>query len=59
MERKLKYYLNKILKIFNLKLLKYSTFLELTEFRKKLFDIATIAFMKINEKTLKFNWYLR
>ena len=46
MERKLKYYLNKILKIFNLKLLKYSTFLELTEFRKKLFDIATIAFMK-------------
>jgi FkbM family methyltransferase len=50
MKKKLKYYLNKILKIFNLKLLKYSTFLELTEFRKKLFDVSIIRFM--NQKNI-------
>lgn len=45
MKSKLKYYLNKILKIFNLKLLKYSTFLELTKFQKEFFDFKIIKFM--------------
>lgn len=44
MKIKLKYYLNKILKIFNLKLIKYSTFLELTKFQKEFIDFKIIKF---------------
>jgi FkbM family methyltransferase len=50
MEKKIKHCLNKILKIFNLKLLKYSTFLELTKFQKKFFDIRILQFM--NKKNI-------